>query len=42
MEEVRNWIENLVLKVGQPDCISYISFLFSRTDVATWMPNATA
>ncbi len=40
--EVRSWIEKLVLSVNKPDGISFISFLFSHTDVATWMSNATA
>jgi hypothetical protein len=40
--EVRSWIEKLVSSVNKPDCISFTSFCFSRTDVATWMSNATA
>jgi hypothetical protein len=40
--EVRSWIEKMVLSVNKPDSISFISFRFSRTDVATWMSNATA
>ncbi len=40
--EVRSWIENLVSSVNKPDSISFISFRFSRTDVTTWMSNATA
>jgi hypothetical protein len=39
--EVGNWIEKLVSSVNKPDGISFISLRFSRTDVATWMSNAT-
>ena len=38
--EVRKWLENLILNADKPDCISFISLRFSRTDVATWMSNA--
>ena len=40
--EVRKWLENLILNADKPDCISFISLRFSRTDVATWMSNARA
>ena len=39
--EVRNWVQNLVLNTDKPDSVSFISLRFSRTDVATWMSNAT-
>ena len=35
-------MENLILNADKPDCISFISLRFSRTDVATWMSNARA
>jgi hypothetical protein len=38
---VRNWMEQIILN-GKPDCITFISLRFSRTDVATWLSNATA
>ncbi len=38
---VRNWMEKIILN-EKPDCITFISLRFSRTDVATWLSNATA
>jgi hypothetical protein len=35
IKEVRNWMEKLFLNADKPDCISFISLRFSRTDVAT-------
>ena len=40
--EVRNWMEQLFLNAEKPNCITFITLSFSRTDVATWLSNATA
>jgi len=40
--EVKRWVEKLVLTPEIPASISFISLRFPRTDVATWMSNATA
>jgi hypothetical protein len=39
--EVRNWMEKLFL-IEKPDCITFITLRFTRTDVATYLSNATA
>jgi hypothetical protein len=38
---VRNWMEKMILN-EKPDCITFITLRFSRTDVATCLSNATA
>ncbi len=39
---VKRWVEKLALIPEKPASISFISLRFPRTDVATWMSNATA
>jgi hypothetical protein len=40
--EVNRWVEKQILNADKPASISFISLRFPRTDVATWMSNATA
>ena len=36
------WIRRQVVNEERPTCVNFISWIFSRTDVATWFSNAGA
>jgi hypothetical protein len=36
---VRLYIENKILKTARPECVTFVSCRFLRTDVAAWMSN---